>query len=89
MFLRDRADILKMRLKAIRSKQCGNKRNTAQCPEVFLDAVADRLTNTADFFLDAELLAKFYYLVCPREVMTLALSPSKTVADLKLVPTRA
>lgn len=52
-----------MRLKAVHSKQCRNKKNTAQCPEIFLDAVADRLTTTADFFLDAELLAKFYYLV--------------------------
>ena len=56
-----------MRIKAVRSKLCANKKNTVQCPEVFLDAVADRLTNTADFFLDAELLAKFYYLF-PREL---------------------
>ena len=63
VFLRDRAEILKMRLKAVRSKQCSNKKNKYQCPEVFLDAVADRLTCTADFFLDAELLAKFFYLV--------------------------
>lgn len=56
-----------MRIKAVRSKPCASKKNTAQCPEVFLDAVADRLTNTADFFLDAELLAKFYYLF-PREL---------------------
>lgn len=52
-----------MRIKAVRSKQCSNKKNRHQCPEVFLDAVADRLTATADFFLDAELLAKFFYLV--------------------------
>ncbi|KAI7141806.1 hypothetical protein KC352_g29361, partial [Hortaea werneckii] len=31
------------------------------CPEVFLDAVADKLTSTADLFLDAELLSKFYF----------------------------
>ncbi|KAL9056781.1 MAG: hypothetical protein Q9162_002752 [Coniocarpon cinnabarinum] len=67
VFLRDRADIIRMRIKAVKSKQCGNKKNIPQCPEVFLDAVADRLTNTADFFLDAELLAKFYYLF-PREL---------------------
>jgi len=34
---------------------------------VFLDAVADKLTTTADLFLDAELLSKFYYSF-PREL---------------------
>ncbi|KAI9671315.1 MAG: dynamin-like GTPase mgm1 [Alyxoria varia] len=67
VFLRDRADILKMRMKSVRSKQCANKSKQYQCPEIFLDAVADRLTTTADFFLDAELLAKFFYLF-PREL---------------------
>ena len=32
---------------------------------MFLDAVADKLTTTADLFLDAELLSKFYYSVRP------------------------
>lgn len=63
MFLRDRVDVLKMRLLAVKSKQCANKKNKYHCPEVFLDAVADKLTTTADLFLDAELLSKFYYLV--------------------------
>lgn len=48
---------------AIKSKQCANKKNKYFCPEVFLDAVADKLTTTADLFLDAELLSKFYYIV--------------------------
>lgn len=48
---------------AVRSKQCANKKNKYYCPEVFLDAVADKLTTTADLFLDAELLSKFYYSV--------------------------
>ena len=61
LFLRDRADILRMRLAAIRSKQCANPKNKYHCPEIFLDAVADKLTTTADLFLDAELLSKFYY----------------------------
>lgn len=56
-----------MRMKAVKSRQCNNRKNTQQCPEVFLDAVAERLTSTADFFLDAELLAKFFYLF-PREL---------------------
>ncbi|GAB7354191.1 hypothetical protein MBLNU459_g4743t1 [Dothideomycetes sp. NU459] len=61
VFLRDRADILRMRLLAVKSKQCASKKNKYLCPEVFLDAVADKLTTTADLFLDAELLSKFYY----------------------------
>lgn len=61
LFLRDRADILRMRLAAIKSKQCASPANKYYCPEVFLDAVADKLTSTADLFLDAELLSKFYY----------------------------
>lgn len=61
LFLRDRADILRMRLAAIKSRQCNNPANKYYCPEIFLDAVADKLTSTADLFLDAELLSKFYY----------------------------
>jgi GTP-binding protein EngB required for normal cell division len=67
VFLRDRVDVLKMRLLAVKSKQCANKKNKYRCPEVFLDAVADKLTTTADLFLDAELLSKFYY-IFPREL---------------------
>jgi len=67
VFLRDRAEIIKMRLMAVKSKQCAQKKNKYYCPEVFLDAVADKLTTTADLFLDAELLSKFYYSF-PREL---------------------
>lgn len=76
MFLRDRADVLKMRIMAVKSKQCASKKNKYYCPEVFLDAVADKLTTTADLFLDAELLSKFYYLV--RSVMRRAMTFSLT-----------
>lgn len=65
VFLRDRMDIISLRLKAVKSKQCANRKNKYYCPEVFLDAVADKLTTTSDLFLDAELLSKFYYLVSP------------------------
>jgi replication fork clamp-binding protein CrfC len=65
VFLRDRVDVLKLRLLAVKSKQCATKKNKYHCPEVFLDAVADKLTTTADLFLDAELLSKFYYIVSP------------------------
>lgn len=61
LFLRDRSAILKMRLSAVRSRQCADKTNRIYCPEVFLDAVAGKLTGTADLFLDAELLSKFFY----------------------------
>jgi replication fork clamp-binding protein CrfC len=61
LFLQERRDILRMRLAAIKSKQCAQPKNKYYCPEVFLDAVADKLTSTADLFLDAELLSKFYY----------------------------
>ncbi|ODH34864.1 hypothetical protein ACO22_03021 [Paracoccidioides brasiliensis] len=67
VFLRDRADLLKMRLLAIRSKQCSTKRNKYYCPEVFLDVVADKLTATAVLFLNVELLSEFYYNF-PREL---------------------
>jgi replication fork clamp-binding protein CrfC len=61
LFLRDRSDIIRMRLTAVKSRQCSDKKNKYYCPEIFLDAVADKLTSTADLFLDAELLSKFYY----------------------------
>lgn len=67
IFLRDRADILKMRLAAVRSKQCSTLKNKYYCPEVFLDVVADKLTATAVLFLNVELLSEFYYHF-PREL---------------------
>ncbi|KAH8704091.1 putative mitochondrial dynamin GTPase [Talaromyces proteolyticus] len=67
IFLRDRADIIKMRLLAVRSKQCSTLKNKYYCPEVFLDVVADKLTSTAVLFLNVELLSEFYYNF-PREL---------------------
>lgn len=67
IFLRDRADIIKMRLLAVRSKQCASQKNKYHCPEVFLDVVADKLTSTAVLFLNVELLSEFYYNF-PREL---------------------
>lgn len=69
-FLRDRAGLLKMRLLALKSKQCNNKANKYYCPEIFLDVVAEKLTSTAVLFLNVELLSEFYYHVSP-----LAVSP--------------
>ncbi|KAI1330162.1 dynamin family protein [Xylariaceae sp. FL0255] len=67
IFLRDRADIIKMRMLAVKSKQCANMKNKYHCPEVFLDAVATKLASTAVLFLNVELLSEFYYNF-PREL---------------------
>ena len=61
LFLRDRAEILRLRLTAVKSRQCADPKNRMYCPEIFLDAVAAKLTSVSDLFLDAELLSKFYY----------------------------
>ena len=72
-FLRDRGDILRLRLAALKSKPCAGSLSANRegakyrCPEVFLDAVADKLTATAVLFLNVELLAEFYYHF-PREL---------------------
>ncbi|KAL6911061.1 P-loop containing nucleoside triphosphate hydrolase protein [Trichoderma evansii] len=67
LFLRDRADLIKMRMLAIKSKQCNNPKNKYYCPEVFLDAAATKLASTAVLFLNVELLSEFYYNF-PREL---------------------
>lgn len=59
--------MLKMRLLAVRSRQCASQKNKYHCPEVFLDVVADKLTSTAVLFLNVELLSEFYYNF-PREL---------------------
>ncbi|KAI5271754.1 dynamin-like GTPase mgm1, partial [Ascosphaera acerosa] len=67
VFLRERADLLKLRLAALRAKPCASPRNKYACPEIFLDVVADKLTATAVLFLNVELLSEFYYHF-PREL---------------------
>ena len=68
VFLRDRADIIRMRLLALKSKACSSYASGKyKCPEVFLDVVADKLTSTAVLFLNVELLSEFYYHF-PREL---------------------
>ena len=66
LFLQDRTEIIKMRLLAIKSRQCAQQ-NKYLCPEIFLDVVADKLTSTAVLFLNVELLSEFYYNF-PREL---------------------
>lgn len=67
VFLRDRAEIIKMRMLAVKSKQCANMKNKYYCPEVFLNAAATKLASTAVLFLNVELLSEFYYNF-PREL---------------------
>lgn len=67
VFLRDRAEIINMRLAAVKSRQCKDLKNKYYCPEVFLDAAASKLAQTAVLFLNVELLSEFYYNF-PREL---------------------
>lgn len=56
-----------MRLLAVKSRQCKDLKNKYYCPEVFLDAAASKLAQTAVLFLNVELLSEFYYNF-PREL---------------------
>ncbi|KXX79047.1 Protein msp1, mitochondrial [Madurella mycetomatis] len=67
VFLRDRADIISMRITAAKSRKCRSLENKYYCPEVFLDAVATKLAQTAVLFLNVEMLNDFY-MRFPREV---------------------
>ena len=67
VFLRDRADIINMRILAAKSRKCKTLDNKYYCPEVFLDAVATKLSQTAVLFLNVEMLNDFYSRF-PREV---------------------
>ncbi|OUT20776.1 hypothetical protein CAS74_004444 [Pichia kudriavzevii] len=67
LFLNDRVNILNMRLKGLQSSSCKSKENKFKCPEIFLDVVAEKLTQTAILFLNVELLSDFYYSF-PREL---------------------
>jgi len=67
VFLRDRAGIIKLRILAVKSKQCSSPKNKYHCPEIFLDAAATKLASTAVLFLNVELLSEFYYNF-PREL---------------------
>ena len=61
--MRDRATLLGLRIRATKSKQCADKENSAICPEVFLDAVSEKLASMAVLFLNVELLSEFNYQV--------------------------
>lgn len=68
LFLKDRLSLLQMRHLFVKgSKKCRSKDNKYQCPEIFLDAVLNKLSSTAILFLNVELLSDFYYNF-PREL---------------------
>jgi hypothetical protein len=56
-----------MRILASKSRKCKSLENKYYCPEVFLDAVATKLSQTAVLFLNVEMLKDFYARF-PREV---------------------
>ncbi len=56
-----------MRIIAAKSRKCKTLDNKYYCPEVFLDAVATKLSQTAVLFLNVEMLNDFYSRF-PREV---------------------
>jgi hypothetical protein len=56
-----------MRILAAKSRKCKSLENKYYCPEVFLDAVATKLSQTAVLFLNVEMLKDFYARF-PREV---------------------
>lgn len=66
-FLKDREAILAVRLKFLRSKACAQASAKYVCPEIFLNAVAQKLTSTAVLFINVELLTEFFYQF-PREI---------------------
>jgi dynamin-like GTPase MGM1, mitochondrial len=55
--------LINLRIRALKSKQCSVKENDYVCPEVFLDAVSEKLASMAVLFLNVELLSEFYYQV--------------------------
>lgn len=68
LFLKERLLVLRMRHLFVKgSKKCRSKENKYQCPEIFLDAVLNKLASTAILFLNVELLSDFYYNF-PREL---------------------
>lgn len=70
--LTNRVALLKARMVALKSKQCRNFSDKTSesiriyCPEAFLNVVADKLASTAVMFINIELLAEYFYLVCLR-----------------------
>ncbi|SMN19562.1 similar to Saccharomyces cerevisiae YOR211C MGM1 Mitochondrial GTPase, present in complex with Ugo1p and Fzo1p [Maudiozyma saulgeensis] len=60
IFLKKRTQVLNFRLKMLKNK-CYSSSEKDRCPEVFLNAVNEKLTSTAVLFLNVELLSDFFY----------------------------
>ena len=59
---------MRLRLAALKGKRCkAGPANDLLCPEVFLEAVADKLAYTSSMFINIELLEHFFYQF-PREI---------------------
>jgi hypothetical protein len=66
MLYQDRMTAIKMRLAAIKSRKCkAGPENDSLCPEVYLNAVADKLAYMSTLFINIELLEQFFYQVRP------------------------
>jgi dynamin-like GTPase MGM1, mitochondrial len=64
MLYSDRLGVLKLRLRALKSKRCrSGPENDVLCPEAFLNALADKLAYTSAMFINIELLDQFFYQV--------------------------
>lgn len=59
--------MISMRILAAKSRKCKSLESKYYCPEIFLDAVATKLAQTAVLFLNVEMLNDFYVRF-PREV---------------------
>lgn len=60
LFLDKRSKVLQFRLNMLKNK-CHSRTDKDLCPEIFLNAVSEKLTSTAVLFLNVELLSDFFY----------------------------
>lgn len=60
LFLDKRSKVLQFRLNMLKNK-CYSRTEKDRCPEIFLNAVSEKLTSTAVLFLNVELLSDFFY----------------------------
>lgn len=60
LFLDKRSKVLQFRLNMLKNK-CHSRSEKDRCPEIFLNAVNEKLTSTAVLFLNVELLSDFFY----------------------------
>ncbi|KAI9145040.1 P-loop containing nucleoside triphosphate hydrolase protein [Paraphysoderma sedebokerense] len=67
LYHRHRINALKNRLYYLKSRSCKSPDCQIQCPEIFLNCVAEKLTYTAVMFIYVELLNEFFFQV-PRDV---------------------